>query len=67
VAAKNEAASALDVSTEILERIFPTVVESLGHHVHDDLNVCSDQRCIGRANVRKMAEARGLDIGKLGL
>jgi hypothetical protein len=67
VAEQGEAESSLAVSAELLERIFPAVVESLGLHLHADLIVCSDRGCFGREQVRKMAAAGGLDLEKLGL
>ena len=36
---------ALDVASEILEMIFPSVMEKMGLHIHDGFRICDDWKC----------------------
>ena len=44
-ASVDEATLALDVASEILEDIFPTVLTSMGMHLHDRYRICDDWEC----------------------
>jgi hypothetical protein len=36
---------ALAVASEIIDHIFPDIVEGMGFHLHDGYQICSDRRC----------------------
>ena len=42
---EEQADLALCVGSEILERIFPSVVEAIGLHLHDGYRICDDWKC----------------------
>lgn len=44
-ASQESADLALDVASEILEKIFPEVVTRMGFHLHDGYRICSDWEC----------------------
>lgn len=44
-ASQEDADLALDVASEILEKIFPEVVTRMGFHLHDGYQICSDWKC----------------------
>jgi hypothetical protein len=41
----DQAAQAIDVASELLERVFPAVVQKLSLHLHDGVRVCNNKRC----------------------
>jgi hypothetical protein len=45
LASKDNAELALNIATEILENIFPSIVKNMGLHLHDDFKICSDWKC----------------------
>jgi len=44
-ASRENADLALDVASEILEKIFPEVVARMGFHLHDGYRICFDLKC----------------------
>jgi len=66
-ATRDDAAFALAVAGELLEKVFPMVVISVGLHLHSDGLVCADQRCIMEERLEKAAKQSSLDISKPGL
>jgi hypothetical protein len=42
---KQEAEHSILVATTLLETIFPSVIKSLGLHLHDAIRVCDNSRC----------------------
>lgn len=45
LASKENAELALSSATEILEKIFPSIVKTMGLHLHQDLRICPDWKC----------------------
>lgn len=45
LASKEHAELALGVASEILEAIFPSVVNKMGLHLHDGFRICADWKC----------------------
>ncbi|MCX6898950.1 MAG: hypothetical protein NT105_09635 [Verrucomicrobia bacterium] len=44
-ATSEQALQAVGVATALLEKVFPSVVNKLGLHLHDGVRVCSDYHC----------------------
>ena len=45
LASEENAKLALTAATEILENIFPSVVNRMGMHLHDGFRICNDWKC----------------------
>jgi len=44
-ASKNNANLALSIASEILEKIFPEVMNKMGFHLHENYKICSELKC----------------------
>jgi len=44
-AAEEETTLAISVAAEILEKIFPTLINKLSLHIHEDYQICNDGMC----------------------
>ncbi len=44
-ASKEGAELAIGVASEILEKLFPTVIAKIGLHLHDGFRICNDWKC----------------------
>jgi hypothetical protein len=44
-ASEEEASLALSVASTIMETLFPSVITTMGFHLHDGYRICADWKC----------------------